>query len=441
MKRQQREPKQVVSDIRQTLRDTFGFADFRPNQESIIRHILSGRDVFAVMPTGGGKSLCYQLPARCLAGTCVVISPLISLMKDQVDKLRAKGLTAEYLNSSLDGEEQADVLHRVAEGGCDLLYVAPERFAMPGFQRVLSQVTISLFAIDEAHCVSEWGHDFRPDYLQLAAIVSSFPRVPIAAFTATATERVQEQIAEKLGLREPYTVRASFDRPNLFYEVAEKTNAKGQILRFVRKHPGQAGIIYRTSRSSVEETADFLIDQGIKALPYHAGLGTEKRKAHQEAFDRDRCRIIVATIAFGMGIDKPNVRFILHADLPKSMSGYYQETGRAGRNGEPAHCLLLFGLGDISRIRYFIRKMGNAGERVVSEKKLQKMVAFASTSRCRRRQLLSHFGESYRRRTCDTCDMCRPAGRSLPGRQDESAKRRRSGALTGTVLATWRGGV
>jgi len=392
--------------LRRALSEVFGFHAFRANQEDIIRAILAGRDVFAVMPTGGGKSLCYQLPAYLLDGTCVVISPLISLMKDQVDAAKGNGLAAEFLNSSLDPAERVAVGRRLAAGELDLLYVAPERFAVESFLGALTSVRLSLFAIDEAHCISEWGHDFRPDYLRLSRLAAEFAGVPVAAFTATATAKVQDDITAKLHLREPHTVRASFNRPNLFYQVLPKTAPNRQVLSFVRGRPGEAGIVYRTTRDSVETTAEFLTAQGVKALPYHAGLPNATRKAHQEAFNRDEADVIVATVAFGMGIDKSNIRFVVHADLPKNIESYYQETGRSGRDGEPAHCLLLFGGGDIPKIRYFIDDIPDETERKVATGKLYEMVNFATVNACRRRQLLGYFGERLAEANCAGCDVC-----------------------------------
>lgn len=392
--------------ILHTLKTVFGFHEFRPNQEGIINSVLEKRDVFAVMPTGGGKSLCYQLPAKVMKGTAVVVSPLISLMKDQVDAARQNGIAAAYLNSSLDSQEVSDLFRELRNNKVELLYIAPERFAMPGFLDTLKTVSISLFAIDEAHCISEWGHDFRPDYLSLSVIPKIFPDVPIAAFTATATSNVQEDISRKLGLRSPFLVRASFNRPNLFYQVVRKERVESQIIDFLRRRPGESGIIYRTTRDSVSETADFLSQNGISALPYHAGLTPAVRDRNQEAFNRDEASVIVATIAFGMGIDKSNVRFVVHADLPKNIEGYYQETGRAGRDGEPAHCLLFFGRGDIPKIRYFIDQITDEKERAVVLEKLNQMAGFASHNVCRRRQLLGYFGEEYPGLNCGNCDIC-----------------------------------
>ena len=389
-----------------TLKKVFGFQDFRPNQEAIIGKILEKRDVFAVMPTGGGKSLCYQLPARMMKGTTVVISPLISLMKDQVDAALENGISAALLNSSLKPQEMSSVYRQLKGGEIELLYVSPERFAMQAFLDQLKSIPVSLFAIDEAHCVSEWGHDFRPDYLSLSNITKTFPDIPVAAFTATATSKVQDDIISKITLRSPFTVRASFNRPNLFYTVKGKDRLELQILEFIREHPEDPGIIYRTTRDSVDDLADLLSANGIKALPYHAGLSSEVRKQNQEAFNRDEAAVIVATIAFGMGIDKSNVRFVIHADLPKNIESYYQETGRAGRDNEPADCILFFGRGDIPKIRFFIDQISDEKERSIAMEKLNRTVRYASHNLCRRRQLLEYFGEDYPEENCNTCDIC-----------------------------------
>ncbi|MBI5666237.1 MAG: DNA helicase RecQ, partial [Nitrospirae bacterium] len=396
----------TASPVFDTLKKVFGFQSFRPNQEEIITNILEKKDVFAVMPTGGGKSLCYQLPARLMKGTTVVISPLISLMKDQVDAALENGISAAYINSSLSPEEATSVFRSLRNNSLDLLYIAPERFAMPGFVETLKTVSISLFAIDEAHCISEWGHDFRPDYLSLANIAKTFRETPVAAFTATATSKVQNDIIIKLGLRSPFTIRASFDRPNLYYRVESKRELKTQVLDIIRKYPGEPGIIYRTTRDSVTNMADMLKENGISALPYHAGLSQEERKTNQEAFNKDEVNVITATIAFGMGIDKSNVRFVIHADLPKNIEGYYQETGRAGRDSEPAECVLFFGREDIPKIKYFIDQMPDEAERAVAMDKLNQMIRYASHNVCRRRQLLGYFGEAYGDKNCCACDIC-----------------------------------
>ena len=384
----------------------FGFRSFRPNQEEIVRALMGGRDVFAVMPTGGGKSLCYQLPAVLMPGAALVVSPLISLMKDQVDGARSNGIRAACLNSSLDPSEQSAVLCSLHSGDLDLLYVAPERFALDHFRDLLLRSRISMAVIDEAHCISEWGHDFRPDYLALSSIPELLPGIPVAAFTATATERVQRDIVRKLALRDPFELRASFDRPNLTYEVCFKEAGEAQLVSILKGFSGQSGIVYRTSRKSVNDTAAMLQKRGFRALPYHAGLDDRERHENQEAFIRDEVDVIVATVAFGMGIDKSNVRFVIHADLPKSIESYYQETGRAGRDGEAARCILLFSHADIPKVRFFIDAMVDDEERQRALDSLSKVVSFASSTACRRRMLLDYFGETYPRDNCASCDVC-----------------------------------
>ncbi|MEO5359693.1 MAG: DNA helicase RecQ [Nitrospirota bacterium] len=392
--------------MRNVLREHFGFHDFRENQEAIIKNILQKKDVFAVMPTGGGKSLCYQLPSKLLNGTVVVISPLISLMKDQVDAAMENGFSAAYLNSSLSVDEVYSIYRRIHAHSLELLYIAPERFAMAHFYETLRAVPIALFAIDEAHCISEWGHDFRPDYLSLSSIAMNFGEVPIAAFTATATAQVQEDIIRKLGLRDPYVVRASFDRKNLFYRVEKKIDIEKQVMKFIREHASSPGIIYRATRDSTVTLSNYLTKNGVRALPYHAGLSAEERTNNQNAFSKDEVSVIVATIAFGMGIDKSNVRFVIHADLPKNIEGYYQETGRAGRDGEPSECVLYYSAGDAFKIRFFIDKIEEEQERSTAEAKLTRMIRYASVNICRRRQLLDYLGEKYEPQNCGTCDVC-----------------------------------
>jgi ATP-dependent DNA helicase RecQ len=395
------------------LDEVFGFRQFRPNQREIISAVLAGRDVFAVMPTGGGKSLCYQLPAHVMEGTCLVVSPLISLMKDQVDAAVANGLRAELLNSSLDGADRARVTGRLSAGELDLLYLAPERLVMQHFLPLLKAARLSMIAVDEAHCISEWGHDFRKDYLSLDRLVPEFPHVPVAAFTATATHRVQQDIIEKLGLRNAFTVRASFDRPNLFYQVIPKDDVEEQVLKFVRARPGDSGIVYRMTRKNVESTAEFLQAHKVKALPYHAGLDQDLRKLHQEMFNRDEVNVVVATIAFGMGIDKSNIRYVVHGDLPKNIEGYYQETGRSGRDGEPAECVLFFTYGDVQRIRYFVNQVEDPQQRQIQERKLDQMADYGGSLHCRRRQILGYFGEKYPSGNCGGCDICAPGARRI----------------------------
>jgi ATP-dependent DNA helicase RecQ len=392
--------------MKQILKEVFGFNDFRPNQEIIIKNILAKRDVVAVMPTGGGKSLCYQLPARIMDGTVVVISPLISLMKDQVDAARENNIAAAFLNSSLSAPEMADVYSRLRNNNLHLLYIAPERLASAGFLDTLKTIPIALFAIDEAHCISEWGHDFRPDYLGLSCLKKTFPEVPVAAFTATATLKVQEDIVGKTGLTAPFVLRASFDRKNLFYHVIEKEDVSAQVLGHISKHRDVPGIVYRTTRKSVIALTEYLASHGIRAAAYHAGMDQEERTSNQEAFNRDEVTVIVATIAFGMGIDKSNVRFVIHADLPKNIESYYQETGRAGRDGEDADCVFFFGSSDIPKIRWFIDKIEDEQERGVALAKLNDMVKYATHNRCRRKTLLGYFGEDYPAPSCEHCDIC-----------------------------------
>jgi ATP-dependent DNA helicase RecQ len=404
----QREPARPADDatMHQVLHRVFGFRSFRPNQKEVVTAILEGRDVLAIMPTGGGKSLCYQLPAILLPGTALVVTPLISLMKDQVDGARANGIRAACLNSALPPEERASVMRSLFDDALDLLYVSPERFALDHFREMVGRLRISMAVIDEAHCISEWGHDFRPDYLELSAIRETLPGVPVAAFTATATRQVQQDIEQKLNLRDPSRFRASFDRPNLFYDVREKERGDSQLVSILKQFDGQAGIIYRSSRKSVNDTSAMLVRKGFRARPYHAGLSDGERQRNQEAFIRDETDIIVATVAFGMGIDKSNVRFVIHADLPKSVESYYQETGRAGRDGDGARCIMLYSQADIPKVRFFIDSMLDEEARAQALAGLSKVVGFASSNVCRRRMLLEHFGEAYPKENCASCDVC-----------------------------------
>ena len=395
----------MTEKIRNVLETVFGFTAFKQNQSEIIEAILQQNDCFAAMPTGGGKSLCYQLPALILPGVTIVISPLIALMKDQVDAALESGIPAAYLNSTLDADDIREVYNDLYSGETKLLYISPERFALDSFIIKLKDFKISLFAVDEAHCLSEWGHDFRPDYLALDQIRLCFPKVPVAAFTATATRQVQTDIIKKLKLKDPFIIRASFDRPELMYKIVKKEKAKLQILGLVKDKPGQAGIIYRTSRKDVESTASFLDENGIRALPYHAGLSDKLRHRNQELFNKDETDVIVATIAFGMGIDKSNIRYVIHGDLPKNIESYYQETGRAGRDGEDSDCILLFSRGDAAKINFFIQQLENEDEQEKAKKNLQKMITFAGVFSCRRKQLLAYFDESHPG-NCSSCDVC-----------------------------------
>jgi ATP-dependent DNA helicase RecQ len=389
-----------------TLKQTFGYDFFRPLQEEIITDALAGRDVFALLPTGGGKSLCFQLPALLRDGLTVVVSPLIALMKDQVDALTATGVPATFLNSTLDGDEARARFRGLHRGEYRLLYAAPERLMLPGFVDNLRAWNVTQIAIDEAHCISEWGHDFRPEYRQLADLREALPDVPVMALTATATERVRVDIVERLRLRDPRCYTASFNRPNLTYRVVPRSQPYDQVLAFLRSRAGESGIIYCASRKATESVAERLVADRIPAKPYHAGLTVEERSRHQELFLRDEVRVICATIAFGMGINKPNVRFVLHYDLPKNIEGYYQETGRAGRDGLPSECVLLFSAADVVKQTSFIEEKTDAEERRVARTQLQQMVHFAESSACRRVELLGYFGEEWPEENCGGCDNC-----------------------------------
>ncbi|TAK94629.1 MAG: RecQ family ATP-dependent DNA helicase, partial [Verrucomicrobia bacterium] len=377
------------------MKQFFGFDSFRPLQEEIIRDSLAGHDVVAILPTGGGKSLCFQLPALVRPGLTVVVSPLIALMKDQVDALQSAGVAATFLNSSLNAGESRPRLRGLHNGEFKLLYVAPERLMLSGFLDDLKKWNVSLFAIDEAHCISEWGHDFRPEYRQIASLREQFPGVPFMALTATATERVRADILTQLHFHDPRCYVASFNRPNLTYRVAAKTGAYEQILSFIQARPGESGIIYGQSRKTAEDLARKLSEDGVTALPYHAGLDAGVRSQNQEKFLRDEARVVCATIAFGMGINKPNVRFVIHYDLPKNIEGYYQETGRAGRDGLPGECLLLFSPGDRVKQMRFIDEKPNPQEREIARAQLEQMIHYAEIASCRREFLLGYFGEKF----------------------------------------------
>ena len=388
------------------LNRVFGYASFRGRQADIIEHVAAGGDALVLMPTGGGKSLCYQVPALLRPGCAVVVSPLIALMQDQVAALLEAGVSAAVLNSSLDARQAGQVEHRFAAGEYDLLYVAPERLLSPRFLALLERAPIALFAIDEAHCVSQWGHDFRPEYIQLSVLHERFPAIPRIALTATADELTRREIIERLHLEEARTFIASFDRPNIRYTVVDKDNARERLLDFVHaRHPGEAGIVYCLSRKKVEETADWLNARGIDALPYHAGLDQATRARHQTRFVNGDGMVIAATIAFGMGIDKPDVRFVAHLDLPKSIEAYYQETGRAGRDGLPADAWMAYGLADVVQQRRMIDESeAEDGYKRVSVTKLDALVGLAETAECRRVRLLAYFGEVSS--ACGNCDNC-----------------------------------
>jgi ATP-dependent DNA helicase RecQ len=394
-----------MRSIQETLRQVFGLQGFRPFQQEIIEQVLGGGDTFVLMPTGGGKSLCYQLPALHRDGLAIVVSPLISLMKDQVDALQANGVNAEMYNSNLDAAEARSVLERLHNGELDLLYVAPERMMRPGFIHSLESIPVALIAIDEAHCVSQWGHDFRPEYAALGGLREHFPDTPFIALTATADPQTRDDIVHVLGLHEAKRFITSFDRPNIRYTVLEKHQPQSQLLRFLKSRGDEAGIVYALSRKRVEEVAAYLEDRGYRAAAYHAGLPAQTRKEVQETFLRDDLSIVVATVAFGMGIDKPNVRFVVHYDLPRHLEGYYQETGRAGRDGLPSEALLLFGTQDVATARYHLEQGNNENQKRIESHKLSAMVGFAESLTCRRRVLLGYLGESLAE-DCGNCDIC-----------------------------------
>ncbi|PLY02205.1 MAG: DNA helicase RecQ [Desulfuromonas sp.] len=388
-----------------TLQRIFGYSAFRPHQEQIIAELIAGRDAFVLMPTGGGKSLCYQIPALHRSGVAIVVSPLISLMKDQVDALRANGVAAACYNSSLSAEEARRTLAALHGGELDLLYIAPERLMSDAFLARLAQLEIALFAIDEAHCVSTWGHDFRPEYVQLGQLRSHFPNVPMIALTATADPQTRDDIVARLGLHQATRHAAGFDRPNIRYLVMDKAKPFNQLCTFLDGHVDEAGIVYCLSRKRTEEVAAKLVEKGVPAAAYHAGLADSERQRVQEAFLRDDIQIVVATVAFGMGIDKPNVRFVVHYDLPKNIESYYQETGRSGRDGLPAEALLLFGYGDIALVRGLIEKGSNQEQKRIELHKLNAMAGYAEPLTCRRRALLGYFGETLTE-DCGNCDIC-----------------------------------
>lgn len=397
-----------MSQALNLLKEVFGYPAFRGQQAEIISHLARGGDCLVLMPTGGGKSLCYQIPALMRDGVAIVISPLIALMRNQVAALHEIGVRAAVLNSSLSQQEAVSVERKLVAGDYDLLYVAPERLLTARFMNLISSIRVALFAIDEAHCVSQWGHDFRPEYMRLSILHERFPEVPRIALTATADKDTRKDIIERLGLETGRIFISSFDRPNIRYQILDKTNRYSQLLTFIlTKHPGDAGIVYCLSRKKVEETTAWLTKQGLPAVAYHAGMSMQERNKSQEQFLRDEGIIMVATIAFGMGIDKPNVRFVAHLDLPKSIEGYYQETGRAGRDGLAADAWMIYGLGDvIQQQRLIAESEANALYKQVTLRKLEAMLSLCETSTCRRVQMLSYFGETENTAPCGNCDIC-----------------------------------
>lgn len=396
-----------MTELLDQLRLTFGYDTFRPLQREIIEADLADRDTFALLPTGGGKSLCFQLPAIMRsAGLTIVVSPLIALMKDQVDQLQEAGVAATYLNSSLSSAEARTRMAGLHRGEWRLLYIAPERLMLDQWAENLKAWNVTAIAIDEAHCVSEWGHDFRPEYRQISRLRALLPKVPIMALTATATERVRSDIITHLKLRDPQIFVASFNRPNLTYKVRPKDGPSTQIIAFVKKREDESGIVYCATRATADRMAEALAGRGYSARAYHAGLDGEERARNQELFLRDEVKIICATIAFGMGINKPNVRWVIHHDLPKNIEGYYQETGRAGRDGLPGDCLLLFSAGDAAKQTHFIEEITNAQEQQVARAQLRQTMHYAESAGCRRRELLAYFGETFPLNECGACDNC-----------------------------------
>ncbi len=401
---------QTSPDLAGLLQKHFGYGSFRPLQEEIVQTVIGGRDCLVVMPTGSGKSLCFQLPALCLPGVTLVMSPLISLMKDQVDGLLADGVPAAFLNSSQGSEEQDHVMSAVRKGDRRLLYIAPERLAVPGFQAFLRSVTLSLIAIDEAHCISEWGHEFRPEYRNLQTLRKDFSTVPCIALTATATPKVQGDIRAQLNLGDAPLFLSSFNRENLTYHVYPKRSAFERLLILLRKPGRLPAIVYCFSRKDTEALADDLQAEGFSCLPYHAGLEPERRRRTQESFMRDGIQVIAATIAFGMGIDKPDVRTVVHMDLPKSIEGYYQETGRAGRDGLRSDCVLFYSFGDRFKQEFFINQIEDRAQQQVTRRKLEQMVSYCELHTCRRSALLNYFGEEWTLQNCASCDRCLSQG-------------------------------
>ena len=403
------------------LKEFFGFDSFKADQERIIRHLTSGHNAFVLMPTGGGKSLCYQLPALVMEGTAIVISPLIALMKNQVDAIRGfvsgnDGI-AHFLNSSLSKAQITEVRNDLMSGATKLLYVAPESLTKPENVAMLKEIKISFYAVDEAHCISEWGHDFRPEYRRIRNIIEDIGVAPIIALTATATPKVQSDIIKNLGMTDATVFKSSFNRPNLYYEIRDKSDPKRDIIRYIRQYPGKSGIIYCLSRKKVEELAELLNINGIKAAPYHAGLDARTRAENQDKFLMEEVDVIVATIAFGMGIDKPDVRFVIHYDIPKSIEGYYQETGRAGRDGKEGQCITFYSYKDILKLEKFMQGKPIA-EQEIGKQLLMETVAYAESNACRRKLLLNYFGEKYTEENCGACDNCLHPKKQFDGREE-----------------------
>ena len=409
--------------IRKTLKEFFGYDTFKGDQEEVITHLLGGGDAFVLMPTGGGKSLCYQLPALLMKGTAIVISPLIALMKNQVDLIRGfdagTGSVAHFLNSSLSRQQIDEVRSDLLAGKTKLLYVAPESLTKEENVQMLKEVEISFYAVDEAHCISEWGHDFRPEYRRIRALVEQIGRAPIIALTATATPKVQSDILKNLGITDAKVFKSSFNRPNLYYEIRDKVDAEKDIIRFIKQNPGKSGIIYCLSRKKVEELAELLSINGVRALPYHAGLDAKTRAENQDRFLSEDVDVIVATIAFGMGIDKPDVRFVIHYDIPKSIESYYQETGRAGRDGMEGRCIAYYSYRDIQKLEKFMQGKPVA-EQEISRQLLSEVTAYAESSQCRRKLLLNYFGEEYHQTNCQCCDNCIHPKETFDGRAEMS---------------------
>ena len=409
------------SMLHSKLKEFFGFDSFKGDQESIIRHLISGGDAFVLMPTGGGKSLCYQLPALVMEGTAIVISPLIALMKNQVDAIRGfvsgnEGI-AHFLNSSLSRAQLAEVKDDLLSGRTKLLYVAPESLTKAENIALLKEIKISFYAVDEAHCISEWGHDFRPEYRRIKNIIEEIGRAPLIALTATATPKVQSDIQKNLGMPDARVFRSSFNRPNLYYEIRDKSDPKREIIKFIKQNPGKSGIIYCLSRKKVEELAELLNVNGIKALPYHAGLDAKTRAENQDKFLMEEVDVIVATIAFGMGIDKPDVRFVIHYDIPKSIEGYYQETGRAGRDGKEGVCIAFYRYKDVQKLEKFMQGKPVA-EQEIGKQLLLEVVSYAESNQCRRKLLLNYFGEDYLQDNCGSCDNCLHPKKTFDGREE-----------------------